>query len=426
VYWCGREDTAPPCREMPANAAFLALSKNTPAAQYEAEIRSVCKIVSLKRTKSGAWKGRKTIPADVRDSYARLYGQRWEAMHTLPASLSPGEAKAAHAEWLAEVEERIATLRNPPPPGFIRVPRAGRAGAVAAFIDTLAEGFDAGALTAVIGAGPSGKPVRMLAGPARIEVPVLPSLPTAASTPAVPLQPGAASTPAEPEHPASRMGAVALFVSYVADAKVAPTTASRWRPVFDALDALDQPITDTAAAQRWLDSLKTPKRSARTVRDIWLSAARTVYAWGKRRGMVDVNPFDGCIVKVPRTKVTRETGRAFTEDEARTILHAAQRVPLLPIRTKGSEWAACRRWVPWLCAYTGARVGELTQLRAGDVQARQGPAGSIWILRLTPEAGTIKTGRARTVPLHADLVHQGFPEFAQRALAALGQDAPLF
>jgi len=109
-----------------------------------------------------------------------------------------------------------------------------------------------------------------------------------------------------------------------------------------------------------------------------------------------------------------------------TVLTAAQRVPLLPIGTKGEQWAACRRWVPWLRAYTGARVGELTQLRAGDVQARQGPAGSIWVLRLTPDAGTIKTGRARTVPLHADLVHQGFPEFAQRALAALGQDAPLF
>jgi integrase len=401
---------------MPANAAFLALSKNTPAAQYEAEIRSVCQIVSLQRTKSGAWKGRKTIPADVRDSYARLYGQRWEAMHTLPASLSPGEAKAAHAEWLAEIEERIATLRNPPAPGFIRIPRAGRAGAVAAFIDMLAEGFNAGALAAVIAGDPS----------AHIEVPTVPALPGVASTPTERKMPAVTEVPKVITAEPARVSAVTLFDSYVADAKVAATTASRWRPVFDALDALDQPIIDTAAAQRWLDSLKTPKRSARTVRDIWLSAARTVYAWAKRRGMVKVNPFDGCVVEVPRTKVTRETGRAFTEAEARTILHAAQRVPLLPIGTKGSQWAACRRWVPWLCAYTGARVGELTQLRAGDVQARQAPAGSIWVLRLTPDAGTIKTGRARTVPLHADLVRQGFPELAQRALAALGPEAPLF
>jgi hypothetical protein len=30
------------------------------------------------------------------------------------------------------------------------------------------------------------------------------------------------------------------------------------------------------------------------------------------------------------------------------------------------------------------------------------------------------------VPLHADLVRQGFPEFAECGLAAFGQDAPLF
>jgi integrase len=380
---------------MPISAAFLTIPMDTPTAQYEAEIRNVAQIVSIERTKAGTWKARKTIPADVRDSYAKLYGQRWEAIHTLPAHLSPGEAKAAHAEWLAEVEERIATLRKAPPVnGASRLPLSptARTEAVADFIDTLADAYNSTAPPPGFKLVPDG---------------------WVTSDPAV--------TTVTRVGPCS---AEALFEQYVAGVGVAPSTASRWRPVFDALDALDRPITDTAAAQRWLDSLKTEKRSPRTVRDIWLSAARTVHEWAKRRGMVKVNPFDGCVVEVPRTKVTRETGRAFTDAEARTILHAAQRVRLLPIGTKGEQWAACRRWVPWLCAYTGARVGELTQLRAGDVQARQGPAGSIWVLRLTPDAGTIKTGRARTVPLHADLIHQGFSEFAQHALAALGQ--PLF
>jgi hypothetical protein len=58
------------------------------------------------------------------------------------------------------------------------------------------------------------------------------------------------------------------------------------------------------------------------------SEARTVHEWGKRR-----NLFNGRVVEVPRTKVTRETGRAFTQAEARTILHAAQRVP--PHRNQG-------------------------------------------------------------------------------------------
>jgi hypothetical protein len=68
---------------------------------------------------------------------------------------------------------------------------------------------------------------------------------------------------------------------------------------------------------------------------------------------------------------------------------------------RGQSWRACvaTRW---------GRTGPT------------GPADSIWVLRLRPDVGTIKTGRARTVPLHADLVRQGFREFAQRALAALG------
>lgn len=35
-----------------------------------------------------------------------------------------------------------------------------------------------------------------------------------------------------------------------------------------------------------------------------------------------------------------------------------------------------RRWVPWLCAYTGARVNEMTQLRGQDVQQIEG----IWTI----------------------------------------------
>jgi integrase len=69
--------------------------------------------------------------------------------------------------------------------------------------------------------------------------------------------------------------------------------------------------------------------------------------------------------------------------------------------------SAAKRWVPWLCAYSGARAGEITQLRGIDVQRR----GEFYVMRLLPEAGTIKTREARTVPLHEHLIEQGFLEF---------------
>jgi integrase len=73
--------------------------------------------------------------------------------------------------------------------------------------------------------------------------------------------------------------------------------------------------------------------------------------------------------------------------------------------------------VPWLCAYTGARVGEIAQLRKADVIKR----GGIHALKITPEAGTVKNARARVVPLHQHLIQQAFLKFVQKR-----GDGPLF
>jgi hypothetical protein len=66
---------------------------------------------SLQRSKSGSYTARKGIPKDVRAEYQRLYGQGWEAKLALPAGTRPQEAKARHAEWLAEIETGIAAIR---------------------------------------------------------------------------------------------------------------------------------------------------------------------------------------------------------------------------------------------------------------------------------------------------------------------------
>lgn len=81
------------------------------------------------------------------------------------------------------------------------------------------------------------------------------------------------------------------------------------------------------------------------------------------------------------------------------------------------EHAAARRWVPWLCAYTGARVNEMTQLRGEDIRREIG----IPCLRITPEAGTVKNKTLRFVPLHEHLIEQGFLEFVRSR-----GDGPLF
>lgn len=75
-----------------------------------------------------------------------------------------------------------------------------------------------------------------------------------------------------------------------------------------------------------------------------------------------------------------------------------------------------------LCAYTGARVGELTQCRAGDVEWRPSDQRALEgaeypVLRITPEAGTVKTGKARTVPVHPHLVEMGLLHYVEAVKA---------
>ena len=110
-----------------------------------------------------------------------------------------------------------------------------------------------------------------------------------------------------------------------------------------------------------LTSWSTTERSAATVRDVWVVAARTVFAWAVKRKHTKQNPFKTVHVSVPRKKVSRPH-KAFNTDEIKIILRAA-----LTITDTATASGAARRWVPWLCAYTGARVGEIMQLRGLDV-----------------------------------------------------------
>jgi integrase len=198
----------------------------------------------------------------------------------------------------------------------------------------------------------------------------------------------------------------ALFERWIAKAKPANSTVDRWRAVFLRLQS-DFPNANAAALlpeqmQHWANGLINSGRTARTVATIWVRAARTVFAWAVDEKLVSRNPFVGWQVKVPKKIVTRET-KAFTDDEINLILSAA-----LAIQPRGKGDAA-KRWCPWLAAYSGARMGELTQLRGVDIIVRDG----IHAMKISPEAGTTKTGRARTVPLHEHLIEQGFLAFVK-------------
>jgi integrase len=81
---------------------------------------------------------------------------------------------------------------------------------------------------------------------------------------------------------------------------------------------------------------------------------------------------------------------------------------------------AAAYWLPLLALYTGARVGELAQLRVQDVET----AGSVPVLSITDEGEDqrVKTEAGiRRVPVHSELIRLGFLDYVA-AMRATKQD----
>ncbi len=96
----------------------------------------------------------------------------------------------------------------------------------------------------------------------------------------------------------------------------------------------------------------------------------------------------------------------------------------LPGNSMADDW---RKWVPLVCMFTGARIGEIAQLRIGDVREDRG----VWFVHITHDesAGLVtKSGKSRSAAVHVMLADIGFLAFRSRRLVeAVGDlDAPLF
>jgi len=201
-----------------------------------------------------------------------------------------------------------------------------------------------------------------------------------------------------------------LFDGYVRERQPAPSTIKRWRPVIAHLTGhLGHDDGGRVCADdiiRWKEALADQGVSGRTIREVYLTVSKVVFAWAVENRKLDTNPAAGVSVRVP--KRVRSRGASFTSVEARTILLASLSHDQGRI---AAEHALARRWIPWLCAYSGARVGEITQMRGTDIASIDG----VWAMRITPEAGTTKSGQARIVPLHSHLLEQGVLKIAQGA-----------
>ena len=124
----------------------------------------------------------------------------------------------------------------------------------------------------------------------------------------------------------------------------------------------------------------------------------------------------GLDIEAKTTNKRRPVRSAEIQKLFGTALHTAYD---LPTASNGGHDAAY--WIPLLGAYTGARLGELCQLRTCDVRWD----GVIPVLDITDdgEHQKVKSGAGkRSIPLHSALLRLGFMEYV-KAMGAAGNDS---
>lgn len=164
----------------------------------------------------------------------------------------------------------------------------------------------------------------------------------------------------------------------------------------------------------WRKHLMGPcKLFGKTVDSIYLSLVRSLWSWAVDNEILPENVAATVRQARPKRQRTREAG--YTDAEALAVLKAT--VHYQPKQDSNGriheapKFTSAKRWLPILYAFTGARVAEMTQLRKEDVRQE----GDRWVIRVTPDAGTVKAGGYRDVPPHRQVIDLGFITFVEVA-----------
>jgi integrase len=197
--------------------------------------------------------------------------------------------------------------------------------------------------------------------------------------------------------------------TYHADKK-APTTIERYAASLRSLATFTKGKAAGALTSdnlyAWAEHRRdVEKISPKVVNQVDLVAVSSVLRWAASRqggNLISANPVTKD-VRLDLPKAQRKREPTLRQDEIKSILKAALSVN---DDTRNPTSAYARRWCPWLAAYSGARIQELTGLSVEDILNE----GGTWVMHFH----RTKTGQPRAVPIHEHLIEMGFIDFVKR------------
>jgi integrase len=150
--------------------------------------------------------------------------------------------------------------------------------------------------------------------------------------------------------------------------------------------------------RRWREHLVEAGLSKKTINDKYITSIKALLTHAVDEFDLPTNPVSG--LRDKRADAPPNGPKGYTVEQAQAILQATfgGTTKALSVPHKRAVF-----WVPWICAYTGLRVSEVTQLRGKDLRWE----GDIPYLIITPEAGSTKGNNAWTTGIHEHLIDLG-------------------
>lgn len=196
------------------------------------------------------------------------------------------------------------------------------------------------------------------------------------------------------------LSAWAIFGRWKQETRPAPSTISTFRGhlkravKFFGHDDLKRLTKADVVA--WKDAMVA--EGLKSVRTGPLATLKTMCTYAVQNGALETNP--AMDVKVRQKIRAGEGRRDYTTEEVHDLLRRA-----------AAETNPNIKWLIWLQALSGARIGEPAQLHGLNIDRRR----DYWVMHLSPsteDGGTFKNpGSERIVPIHSALIEAGFLDF---------------
>jgi integrase len=163
---------------------------------------------------------------------------------------------------------------------------------------------------------------------------------------------------------------------------------------------------------------KGQKEGGRTISPVtharYVSTISPFFDWLRASGYSDTQPFSGLH---PHPRKGKNPRPPLSTAQLNTILNSPLFVGFLRDgreyqsgQVQADDW---RRWIPLICLFTGARIGEVAQLLIHDVTQIH----DIWFIHLRDDEKTnqhTKSGKSRSVPVHSTLISIGLLSFLEK------------